>query len=64
MLPCQAQCSQYCPGCHKQCPHWRQYLDRQKEVRAAKRAYLRYYTDLCGTVTRQLRACAARYPAW
>ena len=63
MLPCQGQCPNYQPGCHKRCAHWRQYLARQQEERAAKNAYLRFCFDLCDTVTRQLRASAARCPA-
>lgn len=63
MLPCQGQCPSFQPGCHKTCAYWRQYQTRQREERAAKAAYLRFYRDLCGTVARQLRADAARYPA-
>ena len=62
MLPCQSQCPDFRPGCHRACPRWRQYLARQREERAAKTAYLRFYCDLCDTVTRQLRAAVPRRP--
>ena len=63
MLPCQKQCPNFETGCHKQCARWREYQEQQKKVRAAKTAYLRFYLDLCDTVTRQLRAGTVRYPA-
>lgn len=63
MLPCQGQCPNFQTGCHKTCAHWRQYLSQQQKEREAKTAYLRFYFDLCDTVTRQLRAVTVRYPA-
>ena len=33
MLPCQGQCPDFHPGCHKTCARWRQYLARQQQER-------------------------------
>lgn len=59
MIPCQKSCSAYCEGCHKSCAEWRQFQTRLREERQAKKDYLNYYNELCGAVTRQLRAIGA-----
>ena len=64
MLPCQGNCPDYQTGCHKQCQRWREYQQLQQVQRAKKTTYLRFYRELCGTITRQLRADSARYPMW
>lgn len=64
MLPCRESCPDYQAGCHKQCRRWREYQQHQQIQRAQKTAYLRFYRELCGTITRQLRANTARYPMW
>ena len=64
MLPCQTGCAAYCSGCHKSCPQWQAFQERQRVLRQDKKEYLHYYNDLTSTVTRQFRALGARRPAW
>lgn len=56
MLPCQAECSSYQSGCHKNCPRWQAFQQHQQQERQKKKDYLRYYNELCATVTRQYAA--------
>lgn len=59
MIPCQSTCGDYREGCHKSCARWRAFQARLREERLAKKAYLKYYNELCGEVTRRLRAAGA-----
>ena len=59
MIPCQKTCSDYCSGCHKSCVYWSQFQSRMREERQAKKAYLKYYHELCGVLTRQFRTLGA-----
>lgn len=52
MLPCQANCPDHAPGCHKSCPHWAAYQEKQNVQRQKKKDYLNYYNELCATMTR------------
>ena len=59
MLPCGKSCSAYCEGCHKSCARWEDYQARLRAERQAKKDYLKYYNELCGAVTRQVRTLGA-----
>ena len=56
MLPCQTSCPRYCAGCHKTCAQWRAFQEDQRLQREAKKAYLKYYGELCAQTLRQLRS--------
>ena len=56
MLPCQNQCASYHEGCHKTCAYWSAFQEHQKAQRQAKKAYLKYYGQLCADTLRQLTA--------
>ena len=60
MLPCQAQCAAYHSGCHKDCASWSAFQERQRLQREAKKAYLKYYGELCAQTLRQLTAMQVR----
>ena len=63
MLPCQANCPDHAPGCHKSCPHWAAYQEKQNVLRQKKKDYLNYYNELCATLTRLFSAlCVRRRP--
>lgn len=53
MLPCSQTCSHYCPGCHKACPQWEKLQKQQTIQRKQKKAYLKYYGELCAIRTQQ-----------
>ena len=36
MLPCQTGCPSYREGCHKTCPQWRLFQEKQRAQRQAK----------------------------
>lgn len=36
MLPCQEHCSQYCQGCHLDCPYWTSFCKNQESQRQLK----------------------------
>ena len=59
MLPCKQNCQAYHEGCHKSCAGWKERQARLRAERQAKKDYLRYYNELCGSVTRQLRGLGA-----
>ena len=40
MLPCQTGCPSYQEGCHKTCPQWRLFQEKQRAQRQAKKQYL------------------------
>lgn len=61
MLPCQQSCPKHSPGCHKTCPEWRALQQHQSLQRQQKKAYLKYYTELCGVRSRQFSILA---PIW
>ena len=61
MLPCQNQCASYHEGCHKTCAYWSAFQEHQKAQRQAKKAYLKYYGQLCADTLRQLTAMQVRY---
>ena len=61
MLPCQNQCASYHEGCHKTCAWWSAFQEQQRAQRQAKKAYLKYYGDLCADTLRRLAAMQARY---
>ena len=50
MLPCQNQCASYHEGCHKTCAWWRAFQEGQRAQRQAKKAYLKYYGELCAAI--------------
>ena len=56
MLPCQNQCASYHEGCHKTCAWWSAFQEQQRARRQAKKAYLKYYGDLCADTLRRLAA--------
>lgn len=63
MLPCQANCPDHAPGCHKSCPHWAAYQEKQNVQRQKKKDYLNYYNELRATMTRQFSTlCVRRRP--
>ena len=64
MLPCQAACPAYQTGCHKTCPRWRLFQEKQRTERAAKKQYLQFHSLRCAQVTRQLLSLQVRHPAW
>ena len=37
MLPCQTGCPSYREGCHKTCPQWRLFQEKQRAQRQAKK---------------------------
>ena len=53
MLPCQSECPLHKEGCHKNCTRWQEFQRLQQQDRQKKKDYLRYYNELCTTVTRQ-----------
>ncbi len=61
MLPCQNQGASYHEGCHKTCAYWSAFQEHQKAQRQAKKAYLKYYGQLCADTLRQLTAMQVRY---
>ena len=62
MLPCQTGCPSYREGCHKTCPQWRLFQEKQRAQRQAKKQYL--HNALCAQVVRQCRAIEYRRIAW
>lgn len=50
MLPCQTGCPSYREGCHKTCPQWRLFQEKQRAQRQAKKQYLQFYNALCAQV--------------
>ena len=64
MLPCQTGCPSYREGCHKTCPQWRLFQEKQRAQRQAKKQYLQFYNALCAQVVRQCRAIEYRRIAW
>ena len=64
MLPCQDTCPSYREGCHKSCPHWKEFQARQRLERRAKKEYLAFYNQLCTAVTRQFAALSPRRCNW
>lgn len=58
MLPCQKTCDRYCPGCHPSCRDWVEFRKAQECQRQLKKQYLRFYTELCASRTRQFRQLA------
>lgn len=64
MLPCQSDCPAYKNGCHKTCAHWQAFQAQQQVQREAKKEYLKFHTEQCLSVARQLRALAVRRPMW
>ncbi len=59
MIPCQSTCSDYCEGCHKNCTRWADFQQQKSRERQAKKDYLKYYNELCGSISRQYRAIGA-----
>ena len=51
-------------GCHKTCPQWRLFQEKQRAQRQAKKQYLQFYNALCAQVVRQCRAIEYRRIAW
>lgn len=64
MLPCQTGCPSYREGCHKTCPQWRLFQEKQRAQRQANKQYLQFYNALCAQVVRQCRAIEYRRIAW
>ncbi len=62
MIPCRKTCADYCEGCHKTCPRWKEFLEKSSIERREKKAYLAYYSELCGTIARQCRASSPFVP--
>ena len=58
MIPCQKTCDHYCPGCHLSCRDWAEFLEAQAFQHQLKKQYLRFYTELCASRTRQFRQLA------
>ena len=54
----------YREGCHKTCPQWRLFQEKQRAQRQAKKQYLQFYNALCAQVVRQCRAIEYRRIAW
>ena len=63
MIPCQQGCASYCEGCHKSCVRWAEFQRQKSRERQAKKDYLKYYNELCGSVARTYRAIGAVYMA-
>lgn len=61
MLPCQQNCPRHAPGCHKTCSQWKEFQHQQDLQRQQKKAYLKYYNELCAVRTRQLSILS---PVW
>lgn len=53
MLPCQTGCSHYCEGCHKNCVHWKAFLQSQKIENRKKKEYLAFHKERCMAIIRQ-----------
>lgn len=53
MIPCQATCSRYCEGCHKNCAKWRLLQAKNHLERQRKKDYLDYYNQINSAVLRQ-----------
>lgn len=64
MLPCQSTCPHYVPGCHKGCTQWVEFQAKERERRAAKKAYLQYYIPQCYQAIRQYRSLQPKRLAW
>lgn len=64
MLPCQSTCPHYVSGCHKVCTQWSEFQTKERERRAAQKAYLQYYIPQCDQVTRQFRSLQIKRLAW
>ena len=64
MLPGQTGCPSYREGCHKTCPQWRLFQEKQRAQRQAKKQYLQFYNALCAQVVRQCRAIEYGRIAW
>ena len=62
MLPCQMDCPVYREGCHKTCLRWKEFQQEQRSRRQAKKDYLKFYNELCISVTRQLSAMGTCRP--
>ena len=62
MLPCQANCPDHAPGCHKSCPHWAAYQEKQNVQRQKKKDYLNYYNELCATDRYEHGGAAEKLP--
>ena len=61
MLPCQQSCPRHTPGCHKTCSEWKTFQHQQDLQRQQKKAYMKYYNELCAVRTRQLSILS---PVW
>lgn len=61
MLPCQQNCPRHTPGCHKTCSEWKAFQQQQDLQRQKKKAYLKYFNELCAVRTRQLSILS---PVW
>ncbi len=64
MIPCQAHCPHYAPGCHKACARWRARRECLRRENKRKKDYLKSHDELCRLVIRQCRALDPVHPAY